>query len=151
MKKAGILLLVGLILFMSGCTQNKPATTQTETPASVQTSSPSAAPAPAAPAADTAVNAGLDLYTGAAMGFAGIVEVTLEVKDKVIVSVIAVGNDETIEIGTLALDNMPGMMVAANSIEVDMISGASFTSKAVLDAAAIALTKAGLTNADLSH
>jgi fumarate reductase flavoprotein subunit len=149
MKKAGILFLVGLILFMSGCAQNTPATTQTAS-APVQTT-PQTAPAPAAPAADTAANAGLDLYTGAAMGFTGVVEVTLEVKDKVIVSVIAVGDDETVGIGTLALDDMPGMMVAANSIEVDMISGASFTSKAILDAAAIALTKAGLTNADLSH
>jgi uncharacterized protein with FMN-binding domain len=88
-------------------------------------------------------------YTGAAQGFDGEVSVTLEIKDRVIVSATAVGDHETMGIGTLALDNMPGQMVRANSIEVDVISGATYTANAVLQAAAKALEKAGLTNADL--
>jgi hypothetical protein len=156
MKKAEILFLVGLILLMSGYAQDTPATMQAETPAPVEVDTVSGAShqtdsPPTLRLADTIVNAGPDLYAGTAMGFAGIVEVILEVKDKVIVSAIAAGDDESIGVGTLALDNMPGMMMAANSIEVDTISGASFTSKAILDAAAMALSKAGLTNADLRH
>jgi fumarate reductase flavoprotein subunit len=85
------------------------------------------------------------------MGYHGMVEVTLEVRDKVIVSASAVGDEETVGIGTLAIDNMPGRMVETNSIEVDTISGATTTSQAVLEAAAKALGKAGLTNADLKR
>jgi fumarate reductase flavoprotein subunit len=88
-------------------------------------------------------------YTGTAQGFDGEVSVTLEIRDKVIVSVTAVGDHETMGIGTLALDNMPGMMVRANSIEVDVVSGATVSSQAILQAAAKALEKAGLTKADL--
>ena len=103
---------------------------------------------PAAVVADEP-NQGPGFYTGTAQGFDGEVSVTLEIKDRVIVSVTAVGDYETMGIGTLALDNMPGMMVQANSVEVDVISGATYTARAVLQAAAAALEQAGLTNADL--
>jgi fumarate reductase flavoprotein subunit len=92
---------------------------------------------------------GPGFYTGTAQGFDGEVSVTLEIKDRVIVSVTAAGDHETMGIGTLALDNMPGMMVQANSVEVDVVSGATYTANAILQAAAAALEKAGLTNADL--
>jgi uncharacterized protein with FMN-binding domain len=85
------------------------------------------------------------------MGYHGMVEVTLEVKDRVIISAVSTDEGETVGIGTLAVDNMPGMMVEANSIEVDTITGATISSLAVLEAAAKALGKAGLTNADLKR
>ncbi|MDR1177893.1 MAG: FMN-binding protein [Spirochaetaceae bacterium] len=85
------------------------------------------------------------------MGYGGVVEVTLDVKDRVIISADAIDVGETLHVGSLAIDNMPGMMVEANSIEVDTLSGATITSRAILEAAAKALGKAGLTNADLKR
>jgi fumarate reductase flavoprotein subunit len=90
-------------------------------------------------------------FTGTAQGFDGPVTVTLEIKNKVIVSATAVGEFETMGIGTLALDNMPGTIVQANSVEIDVISGATYTANAILQAAAQALEKAGLTNAELTR
>jgi fumarate reductase flavoprotein subunit len=85
------------------------------------------------------------------MGYHGIVEVTLDVKNRVIISAGAIGDEETVGIGTLAIDNMPGMMVEANSIKVDTVSGATTSSQAVLEAAAKALGKAGLTDEGLKR
>jgi fumarate reductase flavoprotein subunit len=123
MKKSGVLFLVALAGIMFGCAQSGSAAKQT--------------------AAGS--------YTGTAQGFDGEVRVTLEIKDRVIVSATAVGDHETAGIGTLALDFLPGMIVSANSVEVDAIAGATVTSQAVLGAAAQALGQAGLTNADLKR
>jgi fumarate reductase flavoprotein subunit len=150
MKKYGILVLAVLSGIMFGCAQNAPAARQTETPAPAVSAQP--APPPAAVVDEGVVivsNPGPGPYTGAATGYHGMVEVTLEVKDRVIVSAVAVDEGETVGIGTLAIDLLPGIMVNANSIEVDTISGATISSQAVLEAAAKALGKAGLTNADL--
>jgi fumarate reductase flavoprotein subunit len=129
MKRRDILVLVVLCGMVFGCAQSGPAAKKTESP----------------PAAVSGT------YTGTAEGYGGAVEVTLEIKDGAIVSASAAGAGETPQIGGLALDLMPGMMVSANSIEVDVISGATITSQAVLDAAVKALEKAGITNADLKR
>jgi fumarate reductase flavoprotein subunit len=152
MKKYGvfILALAALSGIMFGCAQKAPAVRQAEpAPAAAQP-----APPPAAVVDEGVViepNPGPGPYTGRAQGYHGVVEVTLEVKDRVIVSASAADEGETVGIGTLAVDNMPGMMVNANSIEVDTVSGATISSLAVLEAAAKALGKAGLTNADLKR
>ncbi|MDR1212085.1 MAG: FMN-binding protein [Spirochaetaceae bacterium] len=150
MKKTEIVLLLVLVLILLGCAQSKPAT-YTEIPF-VPSSTP--APPPEVIHIEPLIiepNPGPGPYTGMAMGYHGIVEVTLEVRDKIIISAVAVGDEETVGIGTLALDNMPPRMVEANSIVVDTISGATNTSMAVLDAAAKALGKAGLTDVDLDR
>jgi uncharacterized protein with FMN-binding domain len=162
-KKSGIFVFVVLSGLILGCTQSTPVTTQAEPPASlpVPVPPPAAEPAPA-PAPQPVVvpvdegvviepNPGPGPYTGTAMGYHGIVEVILDVKDKVIISASAIGDEETVGIGTLAIDNMPGMMVEANSIDIDTISGATSSSLAVLEAAAKALGKAGLTDTDLNR
>jgi uncharacterized protein with FMN-binding domain len=152
MKTAAFFSFIVLSLTMLGCTKSKPAAAYTESPFSPPTDS---APAPSQPVVqiDPRViiepNPGPGPYTGAAMGYDGVVEVILDVKDRVIVSAAAAGDRETIGLGTLAIDNMPPVMVEANSIVVDTISGATTTSNAVLEAAAKALGKAGLTDADL--
>jgi fumarate reductase flavoprotein subunit len=116
----------------------------------------SAAPVSAAPAAaqDGLVieaNPGPGPYTGTAGGYHGRVSVTLDVKDKVLVSITAEGPEETIGIGSIALDTLPGAMLQGNTIVVDVVTGATFTSKAIMDAAAKALAQAGLTDAGLSR
>ena len=88
-------------------------------------------------------------FTGVAKGFGGDVTVTLTVENGAITAVKAEGASETDGIGTKALEQMPADMVARNSIAVDTVSGATFTSNAVLEAAAAALEAAGLKAEDL--
>ena len=88
-------------------------------------------------------------YTATAKGFGGDVTVTLTVENGTITAVKAEGANETEGIGTKALEQMPADMVARNSVTVDAVSGATFTSNAVLEAAAAALEAAGLKPEDL--
>lgn len=81
-------------------------------------------------------------FTGTAMGFGGEVSVTLDIEDGKIVSASAVGESETPNVGGMAIEQMPAAMAAADSIEVDGVSGATFTSEAILKAAQQAYNEA---------
>ena len=85
-------------------------------------------------------------FTGTAKGM-GDVTVTLTLTDSKITGCTAEGADETQGIGTLALEQLPGQIAETGSIAVDGVSGATITSDAIKEAAAAALTAAGL-NAD---
>jgi fumarate reductase flavoprotein subunit len=84
-------------------------------------------------------------FEGTAQGFQGEVKVTLTLENGVLTAVTATGEDETPEVGGRALELMPQTMVAANSVEIDGISGATRTSNAILEAAASALADSGAT------
>ncbi len=86
-------------------------------------------------------------FTGTAKGMGGDVTVTLTLEDSKITGCTAEGADETQGIGTLALDQLPGAIAESGSIAVDGVAGATITSDAIKEAAAAALTAAGL-NAD---
>ncbi len=86
--------------------------------------------------------------TGTAKGFGGDVTVTLTVTDGVITEAKAEGADETPGVGTPALEQLPAAMVAGNTVNLDVVSGATFTSNAVLEAAKAALAAAGLNTDD---
>ena len=88
-------------------------------------------------------------FTGTAEGYHGDVTVTLTLENGVITAATAVGEGETQGIGTKALEQMPADMVARNSVTVDTVASATFTSNAVLAAAAAALKAAGLSPEDL--
>lgn len=83
-------------------------------------------------------------YTGTAKGMGGDVTVTLTLEDSVITGCTAEGANETQGIGTLALEQLPGEIAESGSIAVDGVSGATITSDAIKEAAAAALTAAGL-------
>jgi fumarate reductase flavoprotein subunit len=83
-------------------------------------------------------------FTGTAQGNGGDVTVTITLEDSVITNVTATGEQETKGIGDKALEKLPGEMVAGNTINVDGVSGATITSDAIKEAAANALTSAGL-------
>jgi fumarate reductase flavoprotein subunit len=83
-------------------------------------------------------------FTGAAKGMGGDVTVTLTLTDSKITGCTAEGADETQGIGTLALEQLPGQIAETGSIAVDGVSGATITSDAIKEAAAAALTAAGL-------
>ena len=77
----------------------------------------------------------------------GDVTVTLTLEDGKITGCTAEGKDETPGIGTLALEQLPAQIAETGSIAVDGVSTATITSNAIKEAAAAALTAAGL-NAD---
>ena len=91
-------------------------------------------------------------YTGEAFGHdkENPVKVTLTIKDKTITKVEVDASHETNGIGSKAAETMPGAIVAANSLEVDGVSGATQTSKAIIEAATAALKQAGLEPSDLA-
>lgn len=82
-------------------------------------------------------------FTAAAKGFGGDVTVSLTLADGALADVKVAGDKETAGIGSRAVELMPGTMLAANSIAVDGISGATVTSGAILAAAKEALAASG--------
>ena len=83
-------------------------------------------------------------FTGTAKGFGGDVSVTLTLTDGAITGCTAEGKDETEGVGSQAIAKMPGEIAESGSIAVDGVSGATVTSTAIKEAAAAALTAAGL-------
>ena len=83
-------------------------------------------------------------FTGTAKGFGGDVSVTLTLTDGAITGCTAEGKDETEGVGSQAIAKMPGEIAENGSIAVDGVSGATITSTAIKEAAAAALTAAGL-------
>lgn len=101
-----------------------------------------------AKSASTSSDAGVSGdFTGTAKGFGGDVSVTLTLTDGAITGCTAEGKDETEGVGSQAIAKMPGAIAESGSIAVDGVSGATITSTAIKEAAAAALTAAGL-NAD---
>ena len=90
-------------------------------------------------------------YTGEAFGHdkENPVKVTLTIKDKTITKVEVDASHETAGIGSKAADALPEQIVSANSLDVDGVSGATQTSKAIIEAATAALKQAGLEPSDL--
>ena len=98
-----------------------------------------------AKSASTSSDAGVSGdFTGTAKGFGGDVSVTLTLTDGAITGCTAEGKDETEGVGSQAIAKMPGEIAESGSIAVDGVSGATLTSTAIKEAAAAALTAAGL-------
>lgn len=98
-----------------------------------------------AKSASTSSDAGVSGdFTGTAKGFGGDVSVTLTLTDGAITGCTAEGKDETEGVGSQAIAKMPGAIAESGSIAVDGVSGATITSTAIQEAAAAALTAAGL-------
>ena len=93
--------------------------------------------APAALAAETT-------GTGTAKGFGGDITVTVTLTDGVISQVAIVGDMETPGIGAVAVETFGDQMVAANSVNVDVMTGATFSSNGIVAAARAALENAGV-------
>ena len=81
-------------------------------------------------------------FSSTSKGYGGDVRVTLSVEGEKITSIKAEGEKETKEIGGKALEELPEKILEANSLDVDTISGATTTSKAILTAAKAAYAEA---------
>ncbi|HOA20468.1 MAG TPA: FMN-binding protein [Sedimentibacter sp.] len=69
--------------------------------------------------------------TGTAEGFGGDVTVNVVVKGDDIISVEAIGEDETEGIGSIALEELPALIAEADSTDIDGVSGATYTSDGI--------------------
>ena len=83
-------------------------------------------------------------FTGTAKGMGGDVTVTLTLEDGKITGCTAEGADETEGVGSKAIEQLPGEIAESGSIAVDGVSTATITSNAIKEAAAAAITAAGL-------
>ena len=131
MKKWIALLLCALMALTTACA---PAATEP---------SPTASEAAETPA--PVEEAGLytpGTYTASAQGFGGEVTVTITVDAEKITACTAEGPSETSGVGSNAIEQLPDKIVAANGTQVDIISGCTVSSNAVLQAASVALAQA---------
>ncbi|MGI6152083.1 MAG: FAD-dependent oxidoreductase [Christensenellales bacterium] len=81
-------------------------------------------------------------YTGKARGFGGEVTVEVTVDANAITNVLVIGDSETAGVGTLAIEQMPDAILAAQSAQVDSVTGATITSAAIIEALEKALAAA---------
>ena len=80
-----------------------------------------------------------ETYKATAQGFGGEVTVEVTVDGDKITAVTATGDSETAGIGSKAIEELPGKIVEANSADVEVVSGATVTSNAIIDAVKSAL------------
>ena len=80
--------------------------------------------------------------TAEAAGFGGTITVTLKVEDGKVVDAAIEGPSETEGKGSVAVEEMQAAMEAQGTVEVDGVSGATFSSQAILTAAREAYAKA---------
>ena len=71
-------------------------------------------------------------YSATNSGFGGDVTVTMKFDQDKITDVIITGDKETDGVGSKAVESLPSAILEAQSADVDGVSGATFTSKAIL-------------------
>ena len=81
-------------------------------------------------------------YSATVDGQDGPMEVEVEIAEGKIANVTIVSNNETESVATNALSSLPETIVAENSVNVDIVSGATLTSNRILDAVTDCLNQA---------
>ena len=82
-------------------------------------------------------------YTASATGYHGDVTVEVKVSSDKIEEVNVVEHSETEGVGTTAIEKLPDLIVEKQSLAIDVVSGATLTSNAILSAVEDALGQAG--------
>lgn len=100
------------------------------------------APAPAVEAAPEEALAENE-YIGEALGFGGPVKVKVTMNGDQIAKIDVLSHSETAGISNAAFDTVPQNILAAQSADVDVASGATYTSNGLMNAVKDALAKAG--------
>lgn len=81
-------------------------------------------------------------YIGEADGFGGKIVAEVTIAGGAITEIKVTGDNETEGLGSVAVEKLPGKIVEVQSLEVDTVSGATVSSKAVLLAVSNALAEA---------
>ena len=147
MKKKALawMLVLAMSLGLVACGKKE---TQESNSTVTSTVAPTKAPTAEPTKAPTETPAAGNTYTGTAKGFAGDVTMTLTIEDGKIVAATAAGPEETEGLGTVAVEKIAEAIVANQSVAVDVVSGATFSSNGAIEAAKAALVAAGLSVAD---
>lgn len=82
-------------------------------------------------------------YEGEGMGYGGPIKVELELDEEKIVAVNVLAHDETTRISGPAIERIPEAIVEHQSIEIDTVSGATFSSLGIISAVKDAFEKSG--------
>ncbi|MFI3284861.1 MAG: FMN-binding protein [Erysipelotrichaceae bacterium] len=135
MKK--LLLTLFLSIALVGCTSTSNTVTTTPTPTPCPT-------CPTCPETDDMDEDMTTYYTdgtfeGSATGYGGELIVSVEVINGEIATVIVLENAETADVASDALAEIPKMIVEYDTPNVDVVSGATMTSNAIIEAAQDAL------------
>ena len=139
-----------------------PAPEETEAPSAEETAAPTPEPTPSPTPAPTEAPApeetpdwealgGIE-YAGKARGYGGNVNVTVVLDaDGKILNVTVGQHWESDDYGDKAIAVIPNLIVERQSLDVDAVSGATFTSEAIVKAVSKALIEAGLDPADYGY
>lgn len=90
------------------------------------------------------------IYTGSAEGHNGMIEVEVELSETKVLSVEVVNDVETEHIAEIPRKIIPELVVLEQTVEVDMVTGATITSSAIITAVIDAIEQAGGTTDILS-
>lgn len=82
------------------------------------------------------------VLTGVGEGFGGDITVEVTLEGETITSVEVLSHEESEGISDPAIEEVPAAIVAANSTEVDTVSGATYTSEGIIAAVNAALESA---------
>lgn len=94
---------------------------------------------------DTTLNISLiddGIYDGEGQGYKGSIKVKVTVTDGKVTKIEVVSHNETPEISDPAFDQVPTAVVTSQSVKVDVVSEATFTSQGLIDAITNALESA---------
>ncbi len=139
-------LLLGLAATMlvsfTGCGNNNTTTPSSEGTAA-SSESTTAAPESTTAAPDSAGLYTAGTYTATAKGHNGDLTLAVTFDESAIKSIEVKEHNETPGISDTPIDKIPEQIIANQSLKVDVVSGATFTSNAILTAVADAVTQAG--------
>lgn len=82
-------------------------------------------------------------YTGEAQGYGGVLRVEVVLDKESIVSVEVIEHSESAGVSDEAINTIPEEIVANQTLAVDVVAGASFSSQAILEAVEKAMIQAG--------
>ena len=100
-------------------------------------------------ASSSNINFNPGTYQGSAPGFNGDVTMEVTVDAGRILGVRVVSQNDTPEISGLAYERIPAAIVAGQTLAVDIVSGATYSSQGIINAVSAALEKSGVNIAAL--
>jgi electron transport complex protein RnfG len=80
-------------------------------------------------------------YTGEGRGFSGTIKVTIDVQNHRIVKITILEQQEVVEYWSKVREKIPKEILGKQNIDVDMVSGATYSSKGLIEAITNALEK----------
>ncbi len=137
MKKRGLafLLSVSMAFSMTACSSQSSGTTAPQTPSESKTTAGTDAGTTAPPSGESGGAYTAGTYTASAGGQKGDVTVEVTFDENAITNIVVTDHSETFGIGwglkTSPIEVLPEQMLAGQTVNVDMVTGATITSFAV--------------------